>query len=75
MHATVRGVTIVVRGEVVGNVTATARVELKAGARVTGDIVAPVIVVEEGAVFDGRCRMATPEAAEAAVAKVVPLKA
>jgi cytoskeletal protein CcmA (bactofilin family) len=75
VHATVRGVTVVVRGEVVGNVTATARVEIKSGGRVVGDIHAPVIVVEEGAVFDGRCRMGKPEPAEAPVAKVVPLKA
>jgi cytoskeletal protein CcmA (bactofilin family) len=75
VHATVRGVTVVVRGEVVGKVMATARVELKAGARVVGDIEAPVIVVEEGAVFDGHCRMVKPETADGPVAKVVPLKA
>ena len=75
VHATVRGVNIVVRGEVVGRVTASERVELKAGARVTGDIQSPVIVVEEGAVLDGRLRMEKPKHDEAPLALVVPMKA
>ena len=31
--------------------------ELRGTARVTGDVEAPVIVVEEGVHFDGHCRM------------------
>ena len=54
------GTTIVVRGEVVGDVTASERVELKKTARVTGNIEAPVVIMEEGAVHDGTCRMTTP---------------
>jgi cytoskeletal protein CcmA (bactofilin family) len=57
VYATVQAATLVVRGEVVGNVTASERVELKRGARLTGDIEAPIVVMEEGAVHDGRCRM------------------
>jgi cytoskeletal protein CcmA (bactofilin family) len=72
VHATVRGVTVVVRGELVGRVTATERVELKAGARVTGDIESPIIVVEEGAVLDGHCRMGKPKA-ETPLSLVVPM--
>jgi cytoskeletal protein CcmA (bactofilin family) len=75
VHAAVRGVTVVIRGEVVGKVTATERVELKAGARVTGDLEAPIIVVEEGAVLDGHCRMAKVRPAEGPLAIVVPMKA
>jgi cytoskeletal protein CcmA (bactofilin family) len=75
VHATVRGVNVVVRGELVGRITATERVELKAGARVTGDIEAPVIVVEEGAVLDGHCRMGKGRAADGPLSLVVPMKA
>ena len=75
VHATVRGVVVVVRGEVVGRVTASERVELKAGARVTGDIEAPVVVVEDGAVLDGHCRMGRGRPAEPALSLVVPMKA
>ena len=60
VHATVKATTVVVRGEVVGDVTASERVELKKTARVTGDIAAPVVVMEEGAVHDGACRMTAP---------------
>ncbi|HJQ82623.1 MAG TPA: polymer-forming cytoskeletal protein, partial [Candidatus Binatia bacterium] len=70
--ASVEATVLVVRGTVVGNVTASERVELKRGARVTGDIEAPVIVMEAGAVHDGRCRMTKPaEPSHSAV--VVPL--
>jgi cytoskeletal protein CcmA (bactofilin family) len=56
---------VVVSGEVVGDVSATERIELKASARMFGDIVAPVIVVEEGALFEGRCRMTKSKEGEA----------
>src|SRR5207245_10832372 len=59
VEATVRAVVLVIRGKVVGNVTASERVELKSSARVTGDVEAPVIVVETGAAVRGRRSMAT----------------
>ena len=75
VEATVRGVILVVRGKVVGNVTATERVELKSGSHVTGDIESPVIVMEAGAVHDGRCRMTKDKPAEGTLAAVVvPIK-
>ena len=36
------------------------RIELKRTARVYGDVEAPVVVVEEGVLFEGHCRMAKP---------------
>ena len=75
VRATVQAATLVVRGEVVGNVTASERVELKSGARVTGDIEAPVIVMEEGAVHDGHCRMTKARPVEAPLVLVGPVKA
>ena len=72
VHATVKGATVVVRGEVVGDVTASERVELKKTARVTGDIEAPVVVMEEGAVHDGVCRMTAATPAETSLPMVVP---
>ena len=55
---------VVIRGEVVGNVAATERVELRGSARVFGDLEAPVVVVEEGVLFEGHCRMTKPRPAE-----------
>jgi len=44
-------------GTVIGNVTATKRVELGRVAKVTGDIKTPALVIEQGAIFEGSCRM------------------
>lgn len=75
VEATVRAANVVVRGQVVGNVTASESIELKATARVTGDVEAPRIVMEAGAVLDGRCRMTIDKPAEAPhSAVVVPIK-
>jgi cytoskeletal protein CcmA (bactofilin family) len=64
VEATVRATNVVVRGTIVGNVTAAESIELKATARVTGDVDAPRIVMEPGAVLDGRCRMTVNEPVE-----------
>jgi len=75
VDGTVSAGTLVVHGTLIGNVTATESVELKHGARVTGDIQSPVIAMEPGAVHDGRCRMTKDTPAEAPVsAVVIPLK-
>ena len=57
VNASVRAGIVLVSGEVVGNILGGQRVELRTGARVTGDIEAPIIVVDEGVTFDGNCRM------------------
>jgi len=44
-------------GEVAGNVTALDHIELLAGAKMTGDLRAVKILIEEGAVFNGNCSM------------------
>ncbi len=52
---TCRGV--VVHGEVRGDIFAQDSVELRAGARVKGDIMTPSLAMEKGAVFEGRSMM------------------
>jgi cytoskeletal protein CcmA (bactofilin family) len=47
----------VVSGEVSGNITARDSVELKAPARIKGDIATPAFGMEKGAVFDGVSKM------------------
>ena len=64
--ATITAGTVIVRGEVVGNVVASERIELGGAARLFGDIETPILVVEEGVVFEGRCRMTKPKPVEAA---------
>ena len=57
VNATISAGTVLISGEVVGNVLATERVELRGSARVFGEVEAPVVVVEEGVLFEGHCRM------------------
>src|SRR6266478_779691 len=68
--------TLIIGGELVGNVVASDRVELKEGARVFGDVEAPVVVVAEGVLFDGHCRMtsAKPAGSTPADSTLVALK-
>ena len=66
VNATVRAGVVLISGEVIGNVFATERVELRGTARVYGDVEAPVIVVEEGVLFEGHCRMPKQPSADAA---------
>jgi cytoskeletal protein CcmA (bactofilin family) len=75
VNATVRAGTLVVNGELVGNVHASERVELAGKARVFGDLESPVIVLREGVLFEGHCRMPKPGMTEAdRDGPVVPLK-
>jgi cytoskeletal protein CcmA (bactofilin family) len=57
VNASIRAGVVLVSGEVVGNILGGERVELRGTARVFGDVEAPVIVVEEGVLFEGKCRM------------------
>jgi cytoskeletal protein CcmA (bactofilin family) len=47
--------TVTVSGEVKGNVNASHRIQLCPTARVFGDLHAPEVLVDAGAVLDGRC--------------------
>jgi cytoskeletal protein CcmA (bactofilin family) len=46
-----------VNGTLKGSVHAAERVELLSGSRVFGDIITPVLRIEEGAHFEGSCQM------------------
>jgi cytoskeletal protein CcmA (bactofilin family) len=63
VNATIRAGVVLVNGEVIGNIMGGERVELRGNARVMGDVEAPVVVLEEGVVFQGHCRMTRPELA------------
>lgn len=46
-----------VYGSIEGKVSAKYKVEIKSGGRVQGDIFTPVLNIEHGAFFDGKCHM------------------
>lgn len=57
VDAEVKVGTIVVHGEVKGNITAQKSVELHHPAKVFGNISTPSLTIEKGVVFEGTCRM------------------
>lgn len=48
---------VIIQGIVNGDVIANRRVELGRAAKVTGNIQTPSLVIEQGAIFDGACKM------------------
>jgi cytoskeletal protein CcmA (bactofilin family) len=60
--AQIKAASIVVAGKVSGDITATSRIEIRPSAKVVGNLTAPVLVVHEGATFEGHCSM-SPEGA------------
>ena len=53
---------MVVSGSVVGNITAGRQIVLHKSARVQGDMSAPSLVIEEGAIFNGQLSMGRGDA-------------
>ncbi len=57
VDAKIRSNTVVVSGTVVGNIIATRQIVLHKSAKVQGDMSAPSLMIEEGAVFNGQLTM------------------
>jgi cytoskeletal protein CcmA (bactofilin family) len=80
VNAAIRAGIVEISGEVVGNVSASERIELHPNSRVYGDIEAPVVIIDEGALLEGQCRMTKgrpkdlPAANASRDPSVVPLK-
>lgn len=55
--AQIKAVSIVVAGKISGDITAGQRIEIRPSAKVIGNLSSPVLVVHEGAVFEGHCAM------------------
>ena len=53
LESDIRGVRVLVRGQIVGNVTGSERIELQASANVSGSLSANRIVIADGARFSG----------------------
>lgn len=59
--AQIVGTRIVIKGTVTGNVRASERIEMRAPAKLCGDVITPTLVIDEGARFEGRCSMGGSE--------------
>jgi len=61
VSAQIKADSVVVAGKVSGDIVAIKRIEIKPSAKVMGNITAPILVINEGALFEGHCAM-QPEA-------------
>lgn len=57
VHAEVEADTIIVRGEVHGNLKATKKIEIRGDGKLYGNIITGSLIVEEGVLFEGSCQM------------------
>ena len=56
VEASIHVSSIVLSGEVHGNILADERVEIHAPGKIYGDIQSPTVVIHEGVLFEGNCR-------------------
>lgn len=57
IHGNIEAASVIIGGEVIGDVNASEKTELTASARVIGDIRTNLIVIDAKAIFQGRCDM------------------
>lgn len=57
IKADIVGEDIVIAGSIEGKIKATLRLKLTSTAKVTADIEAPKVCIEEGAIFNGKCHI------------------
>lgn len=62
VNAEIEAGTIIINGEVTGNIVAKHRVEIHRPAIFRGNIVTPSLMVDEGVIFEGSSKMVTPKA-------------
>ena len=71
VNAEINVSTLVIDGKVSGNVSATGKIEIHSTGKLYGNITSPILVIEEGGLFDGTCKM---EKVVEVAKKVTPIK-
>ncbi|MBI3621456.1 MAG: polymer-forming cytoskeletal protein [Nitrospirae bacterium] len=69
VHADIQATVVVCGGTIEGNIVAKERVQLLAPSVITGTVRSPLLIIEEGAQFNGTCEMERPAAAGSKPAK------
>lgn len=64
--------TVIIQGNVTGNIQAKQRIEMHPPAVVKGEISSPGLVVTEGAIFEGNCRMGQESTGEVVEFNPIP---
>jgi cytoskeletal protein CcmA (bactofilin family) len=60
LESNIHVASIIISGEVRGDITADQKIDIHVPGRVFGNIQAPTVVVQEGVVFAGNCQTLTP---------------
>ncbi|MBN1106837.1 MAG: polymer-forming cytoskeletal protein [Deltaproteobacteria bacterium] len=55
---------IIISGEIRGNIVAEKRIEIHAPGKVFGNIQSPTVIIDEGVIFEGNCRMSKANQSE-----------
>ena len=76
IRANISSQSVVVFGQVIGDISAEDIIEIHPGAKETGDIKAKRVAMHDGVSFDGQCKMEQPQVEEDQMInnKVVHLK-
>ena len=61
LEADISAGTVICRGKIKGTIKASKRIEIHTNSEVVGNISAPALLVENGAIFDGSCDMTGSE--------------
>ncbi len=48
---------VIISGEVKGNINAKSRVEIHSPGKLRGNVQTPILIIEEGVIFEGNCQM------------------
>lgn len=69
LEANINAGTVICRGKIKGTIKASKRIEIHNNSEVVGNISAPALLVENGAIFDGTCDMT---GTEGKIIKLIP---
>ncbi len=61
LESNIHVASVIISGEVRGDITADRKIDINVPGRVFGNIQAPTVVVQEGVVFAGNCQTLTPD--------------
>jgi cytoskeletal protein CcmA (bactofilin family) len=70
--AQIKAAAVVIAGKVSGDINASRRIEIRPSAKVIGNLTTPVLVIQEGALFEGHCTMQAEGAHEERKVTVFP---
>lgn len=60
--AQIKAASVIVAGTINGDIIASQSIEIRASAKISGKLTSPILVMHEGAAFEGRCAMQSDKA-------------